>query len=201
MRILLATTNVGKLREFRQILTGLAVESVALDAFPIIREPEETESTFAGNAALKAQYYAAKTGLPTVADDSGLEVDALGGAPGVLSARYAGEPKDDGANNAKLLAALSGVDAGRRTARFRCAAALATPDGFIRIETGTIEGRIIDAPRGSNGFGYDPLFGVDDYGCTTAEMPPDLKNTLSHRGQALRKLRPHIEALIKTERS
>lgn len=199
MRILLATTNVGKLREFRQILTGLAVESVALEAFPGIREPEETESTFAGNAAMKAQYYAGETGLPTVADDSGLEVDALGGAPGVLSARYAGEPKDDAANNAKLLAALSGVEPERRTARFRCAAALATPDGRVRIEAGTIEGRIIDAPRGSNGFGYDPLFWVDDYGCTTAEMLPDLKNALSHRGQALRKLRPHIEALISAE--
>lgn len=195
MRLLLATSNAGKLREFRAILDGLPVECVTLDAFAGIEEPHEDRATFEGNAALKANYYAERTGLTTVADDSGLEVDALGGAPGVYSARFSGEPKNDRANNEKLVRLLAGVPQQGRSARFKCAAALATPEGLVAIETGAIEGRIIDEPRGENGFGYDPHFLVPQFGCTTAEMPPGLKNRLSHRGQALRKLRAHIERL------
>lgn len=195
MKLLLATTNPGKLRELRAILDGLPVEIQSLADLLSVPEAPEDEPTFEGNAIAKALYYARTFGLPTVSDDSGLEVDALDGRPGVHSARYAGPEKDDAANNAKLVAALASVPPDRRTARFRCAAALATPRGLIAVETGSIEGRIVDDARGTNGFGYDPHFYVPALGCTTAELPPELKNRYSHRGQAFSRLRPHIERL------
>lgn len=194
--LLLATGNPGKLRELRALVAGTPLECVGLAEFPQVPVAEEPGATFAENACLKALHYAEHTGLWTLADDSGLEVDALDGAPGVLSARYAGTPSDDAANNRKLVAALAGVAPARRTARFRCAMALAEP-GRVRAETtGAFEGVIIDAPRGTNGFGYDPHFFVPDLGRTAAELPSDLKNRRSHRGQALRAMLPQLVALL-----
>lgn len=157
-----------------------------------IPAPEETGSTFQENADAKALYYADATGFPTLADDSGLEVDALQGAPGVHSARFAGPDADDRANNAKLVRLLAGVPADRRTARFRCAMALADRGRIVARTSGSIEGRIIDEPRGENGFGYDPHFFVERLGMTAAEMPPEVKNRVSHRGQALAAMMPHL---------
>ena len=197
-RIVLATGNRGKLREISAVLAdpavGVAVEG--LDHLGAIPAPAETGETFAANARDKALYYARATGQWCLAEDSGLEVDALGGAPGVHSARYAADrcPADadratlDAANNAKLLEALAGVPAERRTARFVCHLALAG-DGRILIETfDTVEGQIAQAPRGSGGFGYDPLFLIPALGCTTAELSAEQKNALSHRGKAVRHL-------------
>lgn len=193
--LLLATGNPGKLRELRALVAGTPLMCVGLAEFPDVPTAEETGATFAENACLKALHYAGHTGLWTLADDSGLEVDALDGAPGVLSARYAGVPSDDAANNRKLIAALTGVAPAQRTARFRCAMALAEP-GQVRAEaTGTFEGLIVDVPRGTQGFGYDPHFLVPDLGCTSAELPSDVKNQRSHRGQALRAMLPQIIAL------
>ncbi|HOD80359.1 MAG: Non-canonical purine NTP pyrophosphatase [Planctomycetes bacterium ADurb.Bin126] len=191
--IVLATRNPGKIREIRQVLTGLEVRIAALDEFGQVPEPAETGDTFAQNACEKAHYYAKATGQWCLADDSGLMVDALDGLPGVQSARYAaGEcppsaPRSvsDAANNRKLLAALADVAEENRTARFVCCLALS--DGQrIRIQTfDTVEGRIGHAPRGENGFGYDPLFVVEGKGRTAAELPADEKNAVSHRGKAL----------------
>jgi XTP/dITP diphosphohydrolase len=192
--IVLATGNPGKLREIREVLGDLNVSVLGLNELEPIPEPEETGDTFAANARDKALYYAAKTRLPCLADDSGLEVDALGGAPGVRSARFAADqlqddaPRSviDAANNAKLLDALSHVPDERRTARFVCHLAMAR-DGHILLEArGTVEGRIGHQPAGQNGFGYDPLFVLPEKGCTTAELPPEQKNAISHRGQAVR---------------
>ncbi len=203
-RLVLATRNPGKLREIQALLADLAWEVLPLpDDAP---EVEETAGTFAGNAELKARAAARGQGpgirgqesthicplspvpcsLPWVlADDSGLEVDALGGAPGVHSARYAGPVTDDAACVRKLLEELRGVPDEARTARFRCAMALLAPDGRLWIVEGTIEGRITHAPRGQNGFGYDPVFLVPILGLTTAELPPEEKNRISHRAKAL----------------
>jgi XTP/dITP diphosphohydrolase len=191
--ILLATHNPGKLREIRQIAgRPRDWEWIGLDAFPDIPEAIEDGATFSANARKKALHYADASGLLTLADDSGLEVDALGGSPGVHSARYAGAPKDDQRNNAKLIDALHGVPAEQRTARFRCAMAFARP-GEVMCETdGCVEGRIVDSPRGANGFGYDPHFWVDECGCTTAELAPADKNAISHRGKALAAILPRI---------
>ncbi len=194
--ILIATTNQGKLREARQILAGLPVELTALDAYPDAPEAVEDADTFEGNAEKKAVHYAALCGGWTLADDSGLVVDALGGEPGVYSARYAGLDADDAANNAKLIAALASVEAEKRTARFCCAVALASPDGVLASVFGTVEGLIVDEPRGDNGFGYDPHFFVPEKGMTTAQMQPELKNRISHRGQAFRAIRSKIELLL-----
>lgn len=197
LHVLLATSNPGKLREIREISAGLSLTWHALAEFSGIPGIEESGATFAENARLKALHYARATGLCTLADDSGLEVDALGGAPGVQSARFAGTPRDDAANNRKLIALLANVPPARRTARFRCAMALAR-DGRIVLETdGTFEGAICDEPRGSNGFGYDPHFLVPDLGLTAAELPSDQKNMCSHRGQALRRMLAGIEALCR----
>jgi len=192
--ILLATRNAGKIREIRQMTVAGGWAWCGLDAFPDVPAAIEDGATFAENARRKALHYAQATGLYTLADDSGLEVDCLGGEPGVHSARYAGTPRDDDANNRKLVAALAGVPVERRTARFRCAMAFARP-GELLIETeGAVAGLIIDEPRGDNGFGYDPHFLIPALGRTTAELPPDEKNALSHRGQALRDMLPRIEA-------
>jgi len=168
----------------------------SLSEFPAWPAPVETGETFMANAELKATYYARLSGLWTIADDSGLEVDALGGAPGVYSARYAGEPANDAANNRLLVERLAGVPDERRTARFRCAVALSDGSQILARAVGTVEGRIIDQPRGTNGFGYDPHFWVDRFGMTTAEMTPEQKHAISHRGQALRELRAALERLL-----
>lgn len=201
--ILIATTNQGKLREFYTMLAGLPVELTALRDYPGLPEPLEDADTFEGNARLKALHYARATGSWTLADDSGLQVDALGGEPGVRSARYAARGDeigpgrcDDAANNARLIEKLAGVPPEKRTARFRCAIALASPDRVLETATGVVEGVIIDDPRGANGFGYDPHFFVPELKMTTAEMPLAQKNRISHRGRALRAIRPAIERLL-----
>lgn len=194
MRLLFATSNPHKIREVAEILREADVEVSSLaDLGHTPPEPEEDGATFADNARLKARAYAAATNLPCLAEDSGLEVDALSGAPGVHSARYSGEGGErdarDHANNQKLLAALQGVPDERRTARFVCAMCLANPDGSIVAEShGTFEGRITTAPRGKSGFGYDPLLFVPELGCTSAELSAEQKNARSHRGQATRRL-------------
>jgi len=195
-RLLLASANQGKLRELRTILHGLPVELVGLDELGRADPPEveETGETFLANALLKARAYGAWSGLAAVADDSGLEVDALGGAPGVRSARYAGPGAGDHANLDKLLAALTGVPPERRTARFRCVAALHDPaTGREDHAEAAWEGRVLDAPRGSGGFGYDPVFLPDGWDRTSAEVDQPTKDAASHRGKAFRALRPAIE--------
>ncbi len=197
LEVLVATGNPGKLREIREITAGLPLRWRALAEFPHVPEAVEDGDTFAENARRKARHYSRATGLWTLADDSGLEVDALGGAPGVHSARYAGLPRDDRANNRKLIAALAGVPAARRTARFRCAIALADGEHILLETDGRVEGRIIDEPRGANGFGYDPHFLVPELGRTMAELPSAEKNARSHRGAALRAMLRQLEALLR----
>ena len=194
--ILIATGNPGKLREIQAVMGDLPVEWRTLKDFPDLAEPVEDAETFAGNAALKAIHYSQLANMLALADDSGLEVDALGGQPGVRSARYAGEPADDQANNAKLIDALRSVPPEQRTARFRCAIALADGDEVLATAEGFLEGVIVDEARGDNGFGYDPHFWVPSSGMTTAQMSPAVKNAISHRGQALAALRPRLEAVI-----
>lgn len=192
MRVVLASGNPGKLREFGQMLADSGVELMPLSEFDL--EPvAETAPTFVENALAKARQAATGTGLPAIADDSGLEVDALDGAPGVRSARYAGEPADDAANNRKLLAALDGRPPEERTARFRAVLVYLrhAADPAPLIVEGVWEGRIAEAPRGDGGFGYDPLFELPD-GRTSAELPAADKNRLSHRGQALAGLRQRL---------
>lgn len=194
--ILLATTNPGKLREVKAVLGELPVRLVGLTDFPDVPEPVEDAPTFEGNARIKALYYAGQTGMWALADDSGLEVDALDGAPGVYSARYAGVDGGDAANNAKLIEALRGTPQERRTARFRCVVVLARPEEVLAVGSGAIEGVIIDEPRGANGFGYDPHFFVPSLGKTTAELPPEHKNRISHRGRALADILPRLRSLL-----
>lgn len=193
--LVIATTNPGKLREVQAVLSGVEIRLLSLSDFPAIDPPEEHGATFEEIAADKAMYYARRTGQWTLADDSGLEVDALGGAPGVHSARYAGADGDDAANNARLVRALAGVPPERRTARFRCAVALSDGQAILATASGVIEGQIVDEPRGSNGFGYDPHFFVPEYGMTTAQMPPEQKNRISHRGRALATIREQLDHL------
>ena len=192
MRMLLATHNAHKASEIASILRDLPVEWLSLRAFPDIEEVEEDGATLEDNAAKKALLPARASGLWTLADDSGLEVEALGGEPGVRSARYAGDGCDYAANNAKLLEALAQVPAPRRRAAFRCVMALASPQGQVILEEGRLDGVIIGAPRGEGGFGYDPIFFVPEAGKTLAEMPAEDKNALSHRSLALARMRPHL---------
>lgn len=193
VRLLVGTTNQGKLREIRRLLHGVPCELQGLDAFPHLSEPDETGLTFEENARIKARYYAAALGTAVLADDSGLEVDALQGAPGVHSAHWAGaegsRAERDARNNAKLVAMMRGVPHDRRRARFVCTMCVATPDGAVLVETrGEFEGAIVDEPRGAHGFGYDPHLWLADRGMTSAELPPEVKNELSHRGRAVRRL-------------
>jgi XTP/dITP diphosphohydrolase len=193
-RLVVATRNRNKVREISHLLADLGVEVLSLADRPDVPEVVEDGDTFAANAVKKARAVAAATGLPALADDSGLEVDALGGQPGVRSARYAGAGHDDAANNRKLVAALAGVAPARRAARFRCAVALADPAGRLGsaalVREGACEGVIIDAPRGENGFGYDPLFLYPDLGRTFAELTLDEKSHLSHRARAMGAMLP-----------
>jgi len=192
-KVVLASGNVGKVREFNQLLGDQHIEVVPQSSFGV-PEAEETGLTFVENAILKARNAARHTGLPALADDSGIEVDALNGAPGIYSARYAGEGASDEANLRKLLVALEGVPEAARGARFQCVIAYLrhAEDPTPLICQGTWEGRILTAPRGANGFGYDPVFFVPDEDASSAELPAEIKNRLSHRGQALRRL---LEAL------
>jgi XTP/dITP diphosphohydrolase len=186
--LVVATRNPGKLREISHLLAGAGIAVVGLDGFPGLPEVVEDGATFADNAAKKAETIAALTGRACLADDSGLMVDALDGAPGVHSARYAGSQGDDAANNRRLLHELAGVPAERRQAAFCCVMALCRPGQPTALFSGRVTGRILTAPRGQGGFGYDPLFLVDGCDRTMAELPLDDKNRVSHRGQALRQV-------------
>jgi XTP/dITP diphosphohydrolase len=195
MRVLIATSNPGKLREIQAVMADVPVTWCSLGDFPTIPEAVEDGATFAKNAQKKALHYAGHAGGWALADDSGLEVDALGGAPGVISARYS-DAGTDAANNRKLIENLRGVPDDLRTARFVCELALAEPDRVLATARGVIEGRIIDDPRGANGFGYDPHFWVPELHATTAELESAHKNRISHRGQALRAMIPRLQALL-----
>ena len=195
--VVLATRNAGKLRELARILSaqdsgGAQIRLAGLDEFPGVPDVPETGATFEENALLKARAIASYTGLPAVADDSGLCVDALCGMPGVLSARWAGAHGDDQANLELVLAQLADVPDARLAARFVCAAALVVPGSREWVVTGRVEGRLIRSPRGSGGFGYDPIFLPDGFGQTTAEMTAEAKDAISHRGRAFRALAPFI---------
>jgi XTP/dITP diphosphohydrolase len=187
--IVLASNNPGKVREIGQMLADLELQVLPQSAFNI-EEVEETGLSFVENAIIKARHAAAESGLPAIADDSGLEVDALNGAPGIYSARYAGPGASDAQNLQKLLAGLENVPEAQRTARFQCLLVYMrhAQDPTPLICQGTWEGRITFEPRGDSGFGYDPVFFVPSHNCTSAELAPEVKNQLSHRGQALRLL-------------
>ena len=197
-RLVLATANQHKLVELTRILEAgrVEVELAGLSEFPGAPDVAETGATFDENALLKARAIAEFTGLPAVADDSGLCVDALNGMPGVLSARWSGRHGDDEANLQLVLAQLSDVPDERRGAQFVCSAALVLPLGKEHVSEGTVYGRLIREPRGTNGFGYDPIFVPDRSEMTTAEMDPAAKDAISHRGRALRALAPIIAAMV-----
>ena len=189
MKVVVATRNIHKVREIAALMDGLGYELVIIDDVAPDTVLREEETTFEGNASAKALQASAATGLPAFADDSGLEVDALGGEPGVYSARYAGEPCDDSKNNAKLMAALENVPDDKRTARYRCAAAFVDPARGLRVvRFGACEGRILRDFRGTDGFGYDPMFFLPAQGRTMAQIDLQTKNGLSHRAQAFRAL-------------
>ena len=198
-RLLIATNNAGKAAEFRQLLDGCGWQLVTPAELGLKREVEEAGETYAENAAQKALQYAQASGLVTLADDSGLEVDALGGRPGVHSARYAGADRTDEERVAKLLEELAGVPDENRTARFRAVIAVADGKGRVELVEGTVEGRIAREPRGTNGFGYDPVFLLPERGMTTAELPSDEKHAVSHRGVAARKARVVLERWLRDQ--
>lgn len=194
-KIVVATANRHKAAELSALLTSPGLEFVPLSDFPGAGPVEEDGETLEQNALKKARAAAAATGLWALADDTGLEVEALGGAPGVYSARYAGETCSYADNNAKLLRALDGVPAEARRAAFRCVMALCFPDGRAVTAEGRAPGRILETPRGADGFGYDPLFLPDGSDSSFAELPPEKKNSMSHRHAAVRNILPHLEKL------
>jgi XTP/dITP diphosphohydrolase len=189
LKLYCATTNPGKLREFQMAFDAF-IHVEVLPHLASITPPEETGSTFEENAALKAQYYSKHCDGYLFADDSGLEVDALAGAPGVYSARFAGPHATDAANNQLLISRMQGI--ANRTARFVCAIALATGGRLVETFRGEVEGRLLDAPRGDTGFGYDPLFFYPPFGCTFGEAPLDRKMEVSHRAEALRRMKAYL---------
>ncbi|WP_181768809.1 RdgB/HAM1 family non-canonical purine NTP pyrophosphatase [Streptomyces albidus (ex Kaewkla and Franco 2022)] len=197
-RLILATRNASKVTELQAILAeaDLGLELIGADAFPEIPDVKETGTTFAENALLKARTLAHETGIPAIADDSGLCVDVLGGSPGIFSARWAGRHGDDKANLDLLLAQLSDIDSEHRAAHFACAAALALPDGTERVVEGSLRGTLRHTPSGTGGFGYDPVLQPDGDTRTCAEMTPEEKNAISHRGRAFRALVPSIRELL-----
>jgi XTP/dITP diphosphohydrolase len=204
-KILVATTNPGKMKELSAMLAELAgqIEWLSLRDFPDAQEVQEDGATFAENAAKKALGYAKQTGFWTIADDSGLVVDALDGLPGIYSARFAAEGNEklprqeqDKNNNQKLLSLLKGISQNKRTARFICCMCLASPEKILVRTEGKIEGQIIDTPKGENGFGYDPLFYVPSLGETTAQLDSEYKNSISHRGRAVEHLKPLLKKLL-----
>lgn len=196
-KLILATGNAGKARELRALMAHLPVEILTLkdldDLPPIIEDGD----SFEANAAIKAELIARHTGLPTIADDSGLCVDALDGAPGIYSARFAGAAHDDAKNNALLLERLAGIPYEKRTAHFVCVIAMVRPGEAPVFSRGEVQGHILEAPRGEGGFGYDPLFFVDELGQGMAELSAEAKNKISHRGRAYAKALPLLEALIR----
>ena len=191
-RLIIATKNPGKVREFRALLAELPLELSGAEEMP---EVDETGTTFVENAALKARAAAAWAGEWALADDSGLEVDALDGAPGIHSNRFAGEGTTEEQRNRRLLELLAEVPPPRRTARYRAAVVVAAPDGRVWVSEGACEGLLLDTPRGENGFGYDPLFFVPEYGMTMAELDPHTKNRISHRARALAGATPILTRL------
>lgn len=188
-KIVLATQNKGKIKEFVAMLDQYSLNFDVISLVDIVNPPEiiEDGNTFRENAFIKAKIVSLHTNLLTLADDSGLEVDCLGGAPGINSARFAGEPKDDKRNNDKLLSLLKNVPYEKRMARFRCSICIMTPEGEFFETDGTCEGTIIDHLEGENGFGFDPLFYIHEYKKTLAQLDPDIKNTISHRSEAFKK--------------
>ncbi|MDJ0868292.1 MAG: RdgB/HAM1 family non-canonical purine NTP pyrophosphatase [Myxococcota bacterium] len=193
--VVLASGNPGKLREVRAILAALPIRLVGLEACPGVVMPEEGDD-YEANAVAKARTAAQTSGRVALGDDSGLEVDALGGAPGPRSARYGGPGLDDAGRTARLLAELEGVPTAQRGARFVCVAALAAPDGRVAVARGECVGRIAEAPSGAGGFGYDPVFQIEAHGCTMAELPAAAKHAISHRGHAFRALADELLAVL-----
>lgn len=196
MEILLATANKGKIKELEDLLDGEDIEILSLSNFPDLPDIEENGATFAENALIKAREGCRYTKLITLADDSGLEVDVLNGEPGVFSARYAGEPKDDERNIQKLLGELQDVPEEQRSTRFRCCLAIVTPNGQEVITDGSVEGVILREKIGTGGFGYDPVFFLPALAKTMAEISLEEKNQLSHRAQAFRKAVPVLKQLV-----
>ncbi|MED3933684.1 XTP/dITP diphosphatase [Priestia megaterium] len=192
--IIIATKNAGKVKDFETLFSPKGFKVKSLLDFPEIEDVEETGVTFAENATLKAEAISSALNKPVIADDSGLAIDALNGEPGVYSARYAGENKDDNANIEKVLQKLNDVPFEKRTARFHCALAIAVPRKRNEIVEGTCEGHILEEKRGENGFGYDPIFFVEKWRCSMAELTKEQKNQISHRANALKKLAPLIDA-------
>jgi XTP/dITP diphosphohydrolase len=198
-KLVLATRNQGKITEFRRILDALApgaIELIGVDQFPDLIDVEETGSTFEENSLLKARYTSHATGLPAIADDSGLCVDALQGDPGIFSARWAGEHGNDRANLEKVLDQLKDVPDDKRTAHFMCVASLVLPDGRQQIAEGRFDGHILRTPVGENGFGYDPIFQPVGLTISSAQMSAEEKDVVSHRGKSLRSIAPHVIHLL-----
>ncbi|MDE3227644.1 MAG: RdgB/HAM1 family non-canonical purine NTP pyrophosphatase [Acidobacteriota bacterium] len=198
-KLVLATRNQGKIVEFRRILDALApgaIELIGVDQFPDLVDVEETGSTFEENSLLKARYTCQATGLPAIADDSGLCVDALNGDPGIFSARWAGSHGNDQANLEKVLDQLKDVADEKRTAHFMCVASLVLPDGREQVAEGRFEGHILHAPVGENGFGYDPIFQPLGLSISSAQMSAEEKDLVSHRGKSLRAIAPHVIQLL-----
>jgi XTP/dITP diphosphohydrolase len=198
-KLVLATRNQGKITEFRRILEELApgqIELIGVDQFPDLVDVEETGATFEENSLLKARYTCEATGLPAIADDSGLCVDALNGDPGIFSARWAGVHGDDRANLEKVLAQLKDVPYEKRTAYFICVASLVLPDGSHQVAEGRFEGHILHAPVGENGFGYDPIFQPLGLSISSAQMSAQEKDVVSHRGKSLRSIAPHVIEML-----
>jgi XTP/dITP diphosphohydrolase len=202
-KLVLATRNSGKIIEFRRILEEIApgaVELISVNQFPDLVDVEETGSTFEENSLLKARYTAAATGLPAIADDSGLCIDALGGAPGIFSARWAGKHGDDRANLEKVLEQLKDVSEEKRGAHFLCVASLVLPDGREHVAEGRFDGSILRSAVGTNGFGYDPIFQPKGLAISSAQMSAEEKDLVSHRGKSLRSIAPHVIRLLATLR-
>ncbi|MBC1499898.1 XTP/dITP diphosphatase [Listeria weihenstephanensis] len=195
-KLVIATNNIGKAKEFEKLFGAHGIEILTLADFPEIGEIEETGTTFAENAALKAETVSKQIGQVVIGDDSGLIVDALDGAPGIYSARYAGNQHNDADNNKKLLQELSGVPNDARQAKFHCTLAIAIPDQTTQFFSGECEGSILTAPQGENGFGYDPLFYVAEFDKSMAEIAPEQKNKISHRAKALEKVSKNIDQLL-----
>jgi len=199
IKLLLATRNKGKITEFRRILDAVApgeIELVGLDEFPELHDVVEDGATFQENALKKAREMSRATGIPAIADDSGLCVDALGGDPGIYSARWAGSHGDDAANTAKVLDQLRDIPDAQRGAHFTCVAALYLPDGRSHCEEAHFDGWILHAPVGNQGFGYDPIFRPDGYDLSSAQMSAEEKDAISHRGKSLRAIAPHVITLL-----
>ncbi|MCP4421300.1 MAG: XTP/dITP diphosphatase [Chloroflexi bacterium] len=197
-KLLVATHNKGKVEEFAEMLHGMAIEWLSLADVGVLRDVEETGSTFRENSILKARTFAAETGLLTLADDSGLEVDALGGAPGIYTARYGGVGLTAVQRYQKLLADMQNVPTAQRTARFRCVIVLVAPDSTILGEAdGVCEGQIAQAAAGEGGFGYDPIFYLPQFQRSMAQIPTEQKHQISHRGRALQQLKPRLQTILR----